>query len=163
MDTRQAHPARRYVYVAVALLIVFLAVGAVYFRELELAFSLYRYEGGRTAFTSKPLGAHFVGMAVNAPLPSTLFVIADSGDVGNATAIHRNGCFVLSAAKPHATLSSYAPGDNNVGVLTTVEGGYFYVRLNVSPVKSGKPSSVTLTHITVWEFIRRTVECISSH
>lgn len=159
MDTRPAHPARRYVYVGIVFLIGFLAV-ASYFKELQLAISLYRHEGGETAFTSKPLTAHFVGTAINAPFSSTLFVIADSGNVRTAATIHRDGCFVLLAAKPQATLSSYAPGYMNA--LTQVEAGYFYVRLHVSPANSGKPSSLTLTRISPWGFIRRAVECKSS-
>lgn len=159
MDTRPAHPARPYVYVGIVFLITFLAVAA-YFKELQLAISLYRHEGGETAFTSKPRTAHFVGTAINAPFSSTLFVIADSGNVGAVATIHRDGCFVLAAANPQATLSLYAP--DYMRVLTQVGTGYFYVRLHVSPVKSGKPSSLTLTRISPWDFIRRAVECTSS-
>lgn len=92
------------VVVAAATLAIVLTV-AINFRELRLAYALYRYEGGQAAFTSKPLSVHFVGAAINTPLPATLFVIADSGDVRAVAAVHRNGCFVLSAAKPQATLS----------------------------------------------------------
>jgi hypothetical protein len=101
-----------------------------------------------------------VGTAMNAPFSSRLFVMADSGSVRTATTIHRDGCFVLSAANPQATLSSYAPG--YMRVLTQVGAGYFYVHLHVSPVNSAKPSSLTLTRISPWDFIRRAVECISS-
>jgi hypothetical protein len=147
------------VVVAAATLAVVLTI-AINFRELRLAYILYRYEGGQAAFTSKPLSVHFVGAAINTPLPATLFVTADSGDVRTVAAVHRNGCFVLAAAKPQATVSLYAPG--YTPVLTKVGDGYFYVRLQVSPADSGKPSSLTLTPISAWNFIRRTVECTSS-
>jgi hypothetical protein len=159
MDIRQAPTTRRYIYVGIAFLIVLLAI-AFHFREFQLAYYLYRHEGGRTAFTSKPLTAHLVGTAINAPLPSELFVTTDSTGVETATTVHRNGCFVLVAAKPQASFSSYAPG--YMRVLTNVEPGYFSVQLKVSPVDSGKPGSVTLTRISAWDFIRRTVECTSS-
>jgi hypothetical protein len=158
-QTRQNQQARRYVYVGVVLLVIFLPL-VIYSRELRLAYSLYRYEGGQTAFTGKPLSAHFVGMVVNTPLPSTLFVTATSGDVRTAAAAHRNGCFVLSAPKPQATVSSYAPG--YTPVVAKVEGGYFYVRLKASPVTSGNTGSLAVTPISAWTFIRRTVECTSS-
>lgn len=159
MDTGQSNAARRNAYIGIVLLAIFL-VAAAYIRQLQLAFHLYRHEGGRTAFTSTPLSAHFVGTVNNAPSRSGLFVMTESGGVETATAIHRNGCFVLSATKPQATLSTYAPGYTRA--LTNVNGGYFYARLRLSSVESGKPSSVTLTQISVWDFIRRTVKCTSS-
>jgi hypothetical protein len=134
--------------------------GAVYLKELQLAYFLYRYEGGLKAFSSNPLSAHFVGMATHAPPPSKLFMIADSGGVAIATAAHHNGCFVLAAAKTPATLSSDAPGF--MRVLAQVDGGYSYVRLSLSPAASGKPSTVSVTRISVWDFIGRTVQCRSS-
>ena len=147
------------VVVAAATLAIVLTIG-INFGELRLAYILYRYEGGRAAFTGKPLSVHFVGAAINTPRPATLFVTADSGDVRTMAAVHRNGCFVLSATKPQATVGLYAPGYTHV--LTKVRGGYFYVRLQIPPANSGKPSSLTLTPISAWNFIRGAVACTSS-
>jgi hypothetical protein len=155
---RRNQLARRYIYVGVVLLVVCLPV-AINFRELRLACSLYRYEGGQAAFTGKPLSAYIVGTATNTLLPSTLFVTADSGGIRTVAVIHRNGCFVLSAAKPQATIGLHTRG--YTPVLTRVGGGYFYVRLKVSPANYGKPS-LTLAPISAWNFIRRAVECTSS-
>jgi hypothetical protein len=152
---------RRYAAACIVVLVALVVVTVLYAKEISLTYSLYRYEGGLAALSNAPHSAHFVGTVAPVPPRSDFFLVAEGGGVGAVAQLHSNGCFALRGGGSFTNLRIHAAGFSQASPVS-VESGYFYVDLAPTPLGRGNASRLTLTRISWWDFVKRTVACTSS-